>query len=53
MIQDAGEYKGYRMYFEGISYNCPTLKLRGFSTDLALMRAIERVLRKRAKDGKL
>jgi hypothetical protein len=42
-----GEHKGVEMYFEGISYNAPALKLYGYSTELALMRAINRKLKKR------
>jgi hypothetical protein len=45
--QLVGEHKGVEMYFEGISYNAPALKLYGYSTDLALMRAIDRKLKKR------
>jgi len=45
--QFIGEYLGVSMYFEGISYNAPSLKLYGYSTDLALKRAIARKLKKR------
>ena len=43
-----GEYKGYSLYCDhGISYSCPALKERGYRDDLALMRAVRRVLKKR------
>lgn len=44
-----GQHKGYEMFFAGISYNCPALKLYGYSTDLSLIRAIDALLRKREK----
>jgi hypothetical protein len=46
--QHVGDHQGIAMYFEGISYNAPALKLYGYSTDLALKRAIDRKLKKRA-----
>jgi len=43
--QSVGTHKGVEMFFEGISYNAPSLKLWGYSTDLALSRAIDRKLK--------
>lgn len=45
--QPIGEYRGLPCYFQGISYNCPRLKLYGYETEAKLRRAIERELRKR------
>lgn len=41
-----GVHRGVQIFFEGISYNAPSLKLWGYSTDLALQRAIDRKLKK-------
>lgn len=41
----AGTEKGYEMFFEGISYNCPALKMYGFPDELALRKAIQRRVR--------
>jgi hypothetical protein len=49
MTQTAGEYRGFAMFFEGISYPCPALKLWGYSTDSALKRAIDKELLKRER----
>jgi hypothetical protein len=40
-------YKGYPCERAG-GYNCPTLRLYGYATDVALHRAINRKLRERA-----
>ena len=40
-------YKGYRIEFLHTSYSCPSLKLYGYATDLALFRAIKKVIKKR------
>lgn len=45
--EHVGDHQGIAMYFEGISYNAPALKLYGYSTDLALKRAIDRKLKTR------
>lgn len=44
-----GEHRGVQMFYEGISYNAPSLKLWGYSTDLALQRAINRKLKAQEK----
>ena len=44
-----GNHKGYEMFFDVSSYNCPALKLWGYATDLSLIRAINAELRKREK----
>src|SRR5579864_1859330 len=49
--QHVGDHQGVAMYFEGISYNAPSLKLYGYSTDLALKRAIDRKLKTRRNPG--
>ena len=41
------KYKGYKMYFENSSYNCPLLKLCGFKNDRQLEKAIDREIKKR------
>jgi hypothetical protein len=37
------------MFYEGISYQCPALKMYGYRNDLELQRAIKRELNKRDK----
>jgi len=47
-------YLGYPIFAQGISYNCPELKLYGYRDELALARAIYRTLGKwniRSKDA--
>jgi hypothetical protein len=44
-----GTYAGYEMYCFGISYCCPALKLRGYADDLALRKAMRRVIQKSGK----
>lgn len=45
----APNYLGYKMSYEGISVNCPALRLRGYRDDLALARAMYRLLQRRGK----
>lgn len=44
--QSIGEHRGFPIYFQGISYNCPALKLYGFETERKLRNAINRKTRK-------
>lgn len=45
--QYVGEYLGVKMYFAGSSYNAPSLKLWGFSSERSLQNAIRKALSKR------
>ena len=36
------EFNGYKIYFTNSSYNCPQLKLYGYSTEKKLITAIKR-----------
>lgn len=49
MLQHLGMHKGYDIYYHGISYQCPSLRLYGYATDLALYRAINRVIKRKGK----
>ncbi len=40
-----GTHQGFEIYFQGISYNCPRLKLYGYGTERQLKAAITRKLR--------
>ena len=44
--QEIGAYKGWKLYFQGISYNCPALKLYGYETERKLRLAVDRECRK-------
>ena len=37
-------HRGYEVYMDQISYNCPRLNLFGFASENALLRAINRKL---------
>ena len=41
------EYRGYKIYFTNSSYNAPSLKLYGFSSEAQIKRAIEKELLKK------
>ena len=47
--QHIGEYLGYAIIAEGISVNCPRLKLRGSRDELDVARAIYRTLNRRGQ----
>lgn len=44
MRQLCGKHFDRNIYFEGSSYNCPALMLYGYSTEMAVKRAIEKKL---------
>ena len=44
--QSIGEHKGFPLFFQGISYSCPRLKLYGFGTERQLRNAVDRAIRK-------
>ena len=46
-----GQHRGYDCYWVPGSYNCPKLKLYGFSTDTKLYGAIDRELKKRQRES--
>jgi hypothetical protein len=45
-MQSVGNEQGIEMFWQGISYCAPSLKLWGYSNDLQLRRAIRRTLKK-------
>lgn len=47
--EKVGEHRGVEMFYEGISYNAPSLKLWGYSNDYQLQKAIDRKLKAREK----
>ena len=48
MAQRVGQhFGGYVVYFEGISYNCPALKLYGYTTEHKLVNAMAKAIDRR------
>lgn len=45
MIQPQGTYNGYEIAFQGISWQCPSLKLYGYRTERTLQTAIRKKLK--------
>ncbi len=43
------KYKGYTCTLLGTSHNCPKLKLYGYRDEIQLNRAINKVIKKKAK----
>lgn len=41
------EFRGYRCFFTGKTYNCPALNLMGFPDEEHLHVAIERIMRRK------
>jgi hypothetical protein len=47
------EFKGFKIFMRGLNhFNCPKLKLFGYSSVISLKRAITREVSKREKQGK-
>jgi hypothetical protein len=46
------EYKGYQIYYQGISFNCPALKEFGYAYLHNLKRAMNRKIKKQGEASK-